>query len=274
MSTLPSVSNLPLSEKRIKHIIAEIVESFNASSIGRKIIKPVTLTKNDPRRGEEGFVSFGFNHILDRIWFVDGVFEGASYAYQGIGRGYGVGIAEAETLQILKCIFEKCKSRVITYKDKVHPSDVLRATEILSDSKADAKIILTDVQNHLQLWLHPNLQGRGRFGIPKSFSGMDHDVEAQFFRGLPAGTLMISDPDQLGELLIKESLEENAKISDIEHSEEDKILKEIPTLARENLSEKVKLIVYETVKINILNPNGVVILKKEEAENSTKPLVI
>lgn len=261
----PSVKKLPLSDERVQHVLTEMIETFATSAIGRKIIKPIPLERGDKRREETGFISIGFNHIIDRIWFVDGVFDGTSYAYEGIGRGYGKGIADFETNYIVRNILDECKERKIGFKGEIHPSDILRSLEFLEQSGIEAKAILTNVQNHIQLWRYRNLLAHGQLRVPMAFSGYNYDIEIHFFRGMPEGTLIISDPEELGKLLIKQSIEEVAHISDIENSEREKVLRDIPSMTPEMLYEKVRLLAYETVKVNIINPNAVVILQEEKA---------
>jgi hypothetical protein len=263
--THPSVRNLQLSNERVQGVIAEIIENFSTSAIGRKIVKPIPLETGDQRR-EEGFVSIGFNNIVDRIWFVEGAFDGTHYAYQGIGRGYGTGIADSETEYIVNHILERCKERTIGFKGEVHPSDILRSLEFLEQSAIQAKVILTSVQNHIQLWNYRNLLAHGQLRVPMAFSGYNHDVEIHFSRGVPEGTLIVTDPERLGQLLIKQSIQETASISDIKNSEREEVLRNIPSMTLDMLYEKARLFAYETIKLNIVDPNAVVILQKENAK--------
>jgi hypothetical protein len=270
----PSVRNLPLSDKRVRHALTEMIESFTTSAKGRKIIKPVSLERGDKRRKETGFVWMGFNHIIDRIWFVESDFDGTYYGYEGIGSGYGRGIADSETNYIVTQILDECKERRIGFKDEIHPSDILRSLEFLEQSEIEAKIILVDIKNHLQLWRYRNLMARGQLRVPMAFSGYNRDIEIHFFRGMPEGTSIITDPEKLGELLIKQSIEQVARISDIENSEREETLRDIPSMTPEMLYEKVRLLAYETVKVNIINPKAAVILQEEKAGSSEEVKII
>lgn len=270
----PSVRNLPLSDKRVRHTLTEMIENFTTSAIGRKIIKPVYLERGDKRRKEKGFVRIGFNHIIDKIWFVESDFDGTYYGYEGIGSGYGRGIADSEAYYIVTQILDECKERTIGFRDEIHPSDILRSLEFLEKSEIEAKLILIDIKNHLQLWRYRNLMTHGQLRVPMAFSGYSHDIEIHFFRGMPEGTSIIIDPEKLGELLIKQSIEEVARISDIENSEREETLRAIPSMTPEMLYEKVRLRVHETVKVNIINPNAAVILQKEKAGSSEEVTII
>jgi hypothetical protein len=65
------------------------------------------------------------------------------------------------------------------------------------------------------------------------------------------------------ELLIKKTIQQTANISEIRAEEKDRILKELLSLKAEELGEKIRVLVYETVKANIINKNAVVILQRE-----------
>lgn len=257
----PSVRNTELSRDRVKFVIEEMIGRFNETAIGRQIVRPVVLGKDDIRSGETGFVSFGFNHIVDKIWFVDGSFDGTSYGYQGLGDDYGKGIAEAETKYIMERIFETCGSNKLVFEGVILPSDIFRALELLRKSNVHANILLANVREHLQFWQYPNLIAKGRLRVPRQLSGYDYDIPIEFFRGLPDGTMLVANSYELGELLIKQSIIDTARISNIDPSEYEEILRDIPGLALEQLPEKVRIFVAETIKVSITNPNAVVILQ-------------
>ena len=259
----PSVRELELSRDRVNYIIKELITRFNETAIGRRIVKPVSLERDDKRCEEKGFISIGFNHILDRIWFVDGVIDGSSYGYQGIGGDFAEGISEAEASYITRNILEKCSSSILTFENTIRPSDILRAIESLNNLDIGANMVLTNVREHVKLWHYPNLTANGRLCVPKAFSGYRYDIPIEFFRGLPEGTSLILNAEKLGDLLIKQSLVDTASISDIDPSEYEKLLQEIPSIKVEELPEKVRFLAYETVKINIVDPNAVVILQEK-----------
>lgn len=242
----------------------EMIESFQKNAVGRKIITPIHLPEEDKRREDTDFISLGVSHIVDKIWFVDGTFGDTTYGYQGIGRDYGWGLAEAEASHIIKCILDNCGDNKITFKGKIHPSDILRSFEFLEEKKIEAKIILTNVNDHLQLWHHRNMIAHGQLGISPAFSGYSHYIEIEFFRGLPEGTSIIVDPQKFGELWIKNAVEDVTNISEIEEHEKPKLLKEFPSITAEKLDESVRFLAYEVIKVNIVDPNAVVILQKKE----------
>jgi hypothetical protein len=264
----PSIRNLPLSDERVRTVITEIIENFATSAIGRKIIEPIPLEKGDKRREEQGFVSIGFNSIVDKIWFVESNFDGTFYEYKGIGREYGRGIAKSETSYIIKCILDQCKERKVKFNGEIRPDDILHSLRFLEQSGIEAKVLLTNVKDHIQLWQYRNFLTHGRLHVPMAFSGYNHDIEIHFFRGLPEGTLILTDPEKLGELLIKQSIADTTSISEIKNSERKKVLEDIPSMTPEMLYEKIRLIAHETVKVNIINPNAVAILQKENATSS------
>lgn len=68
---------------------------------------------------------------------------------------------------------------------------------------------------------------------------------------------------------MKRIIEETASISEIPSEEWDKVLKEVPSLKSEDLAEKVRIRVYETVKVNITDRNAVVILRREDEDKQS-----
>jgi hypothetical protein len=263
-NSYPSVRHLRLSQHRISKVLGELFEDFRKSALGRRILTPVYLSAKDERRDDQDFISIGVSHILDKIWFVDGTSGDTFYGYQGIGGDYGRGLAEAEASHIVKCILENCRNNRITFKGEIQPSDILRSLEVLESNKMEARIILTNVHDHVQLWHHRNMIVDGQLGIAPAFSGYGHKIGIEFFRGLPSGTSIVVNPYELGELLIRKTVEDVATISEIEDHEKPKLLKELPSMTVEKLDESVRFLVYEVIKVSITNPKAVAILQKEE----------
>jgi hypothetical protein len=259
----PSVRHLPLSEERIRKVVSEMTESFDKDAIGRNIITPIHLEEGDRRQDESDFISLGVSHIVDKIWFVDGVFGDESYGCEGIGSDYGRGLAEAETSHITKCVLDKCKGNRVTFKEEIRPSDILRSLEFLERNKAEAKIILTNIQDHLRLWHHRNMVQNGQLVISRGFSGYNHDIKIEFFRGLPEGMSIVIDPQKIGELWIKKELKNVVNISEIRNDEREKILRDLPSFDPAKLDESVRILAYEVIKVNIVDPNAAVILQKD-----------
>lgn len=259
----PSVKNLRLSEERVEGVVEEIIQNFTESAIGRKLIRTTLLRKDDKRREESGFISVALNHIVDKIWFVDGAFNGTFYSHMGIGAAYGRAIADGETSHVVNCILDKCAENRIPFEGEIHPSDILRALKLLQQRNVKAKVILTNVKDHVQLYDNRNLQAHaGEILVPRVFSGYTYDVKIHFFRGLLDGTLIFVDPERIGELLVKKSVENTAEISEIKSSERAKIIENL-SIHPEVLDEKVRLRVYETIKVNIIEPKAGLILKRE-----------
>jgi hypothetical protein len=270
----PSVKNLPLSDERIGRVKEEMMESFRKNAVGRRLVRTVLLKKDDERR-EDGFISVGLDHIVDKIWFVDGVFDDTSYSCFGLGRGYGRGLADGETSHVVESILDKCRQNEIHFEGRLQSTHILKALKALRERDIQPMVILANVEDHVQLMRYRNLLPHPwRFGAPKELARYYGDVEVYLFRDLPKGTLLLTDPRRIGELLIKERAEETFSISEIKNHEKEKILKDIPSFKLEMLDEKVEILLYETLKVNITEPNAGLILKRRGAascEKSEKP---
>ena len=261
MSVFPSVKNLPLSETRVNYVIKEMIDRFNEISIIKKLIKNVRVHTQSLE--DSGFVTVGFNSIVDRIWFVDTSGD-SIYDYRGIGADFAEGIAEAETGYLVKCILSaSANSRSFT--GTIKPADILDSLQAFESGKTKALIVLTNVRDHVQLWHYPELQSKGKLCVPSALSKLGHDVEIEFLRSLPEGTSIVLDSERLGNLLVKKSIQDTANILEIKEPEYAKILKEISELTAEQLPEKVRVRAYETVKVDIVNSNAAVILKQKHS---------
>ncbi len=256
--------DVAISGERVRSVVNEMIGRFRETAVMRRLVKPVVLDKNDNRYAEEEFFSIVINQVTDKIWFVDGVFKGSSYSFQGIGKEYAEGIGEAESSFILQSILEKCSSSKLMFEGTIKPSDILRALELLDESKIRADVLLTNGREHIQLLHHRNLLARGKLCIPAAFSGYDYDVPVEVSRGLPEGTLLVANAEALGELLIKQSIAETASVSNINTFEYESTLRDLPGLTAEQLPEKVRVSILETVKLNITNPHAVAILQSKD----------
>jgi hypothetical protein len=130
----------------------------------------------------------------------------------------------------------------------------------------DAGIILTSVGDHVQLLRHPSMISRGKLAVSSQFSGLGHDVDILFCRELPEGTSIVVDPRKMGDFLIKETIPDVVRVSEIPADETEIILEELPGFTTEKLDESVWIYVYETVKANIINPNAAVILRRNPSK--------
>jgi hypothetical protein len=255
----PSVSKIPLSKERIDSVIKEIKESFYNSALGREIVKPTPFPKENTSEGN--FVNYGFNSIVDKIWFVDGAFPDSFYSHQGIGADFGIGLAESETKFVVDEILADPAVTTLQFDNPIESSDLKSAIDILKTRGRNPTICITNIRDEIKLWYYPEFQIRGGLYIPTSFSGLLNDIQPKFSRTLPDGISLILDPAKLGRLLIKKSIEETTFINDIAESDYEKIMKEIPSIERENLPEKARVLTYETIKVKIDDPLSVVILK-------------
>lgn len=259
----PSVRDLEISESRVKSIVNEMIGRFRETAAMRSLVNTVVLEKNNNQYAEEEFYSIVIDQVTDKIWFVDGIFKGSSYSFQDIGKEYGEGMGEAESSFILQSLLENCSSRKLTFEGTLKPSDILRALELLEESKIHADTVMINAREYTQLVSYRNLSQRGKLCIPAAFSGYDGDVPIEVSRGLPEGTVLLADTNKLGELLIKQSIAETARVTNINPSEYQSILEESPELTAKQLPEKVKVSILETVKLNITNPDAIAILQNK-----------
>jgi hypothetical protein len=81
---------------------------------------------------------------------------------------------------------------------------------------------------------------------------------------VPKDTIIIADPQKLGNLLVKTPIENTINISEIEEHNKSKLLTELPSLTSEKIEESVEFLVYELIKVKITDPNAVVILQKQD----------
>jgi hypothetical protein len=265
MSEFPSVKHIPLSQARVNSVVKEIIEGIDKDLLLPKILP---RTSNPALFTERDFITIGYNSIIDRIWFVDYGSGSNFYDFRGIGTDFAEGIIEGETNYLSQFVINTSKN-VSTFSDMIKPIDIVDSLRRLNPVESNAVTILTNIRDHVKLWHYPELQLKGKLTVPRTLSHLDDDIEINFLRSLPEGVSIIIDSEHFGNVNIKKNIRDTVGISDIDNSEYDKILQDIPELKGKDLAEKVRVRAFETIKIDVSNPDAAVILKdmKNKEEN-------
>lgn len=270
----PSVKDKEISDVRKKKIEENIREGFKKNLLGREIVKVKELNSEEIKDySNKEFFKLGLSSLIDKIWFVDKPGGEVSYGYMYIGHEYGESVAEGETKGIIDRTIEKVKSENIMpiKEEKLTKEEFIRAFEKLfhyrNIDRFEGNIILTNIYDEHDFWYMDEFKGERRDFSIGSIELCGRRIPIFYSRLVPKGVTLLFDKNKVGTLLIKRplqiSIEDAGKLSE---DIKEKIMKDIPSLTKEELYEKARIMVYETIRFEIENPDAVVMLKHEIKE--------
>jgi len=237
MLPLPKVSQLPLSQTRLSRFVFEAKDTFERNCLARMILRP-----EYNQRRTTGFSTLRIDRIIDRIWFVDGVFDGQVFATPS-GASYGDPIAEAETELVLNRVIQSTTKRGLNdYVNEVdgNPTEkqIQGALDELRERGFEPSIILTNIYQSFNFWQFSKFvplkdQRRGL----TSPEGHFQNVPVLHSRLLPNGLTLIADSQKLGSIVVKSDFE--MSVVDPHVVDRRLILEHLPEIAEMNLDEKV-----------------------------------
>lgn len=257
----PRTSHLPLSESRRARFTSEAKETFNGFCLARLILTPTET----PDIVEPDFRKIGFNHIVDRIWFVDGVFESAAYATPS-GATYGSSVAERETRLVLQQLFEPARAlggqSSLTMETPSAPNeeDISGLLQRVRENGYEPSVIIAGVGESLNFWNFRSFSDTHevRRGLT-SPEGYFRDVPVHYCRLLPDKFVLAADKVALGKLKIKKNFD--ISVTDItDNTDRERIRREVPSLSNADFNEKVRVLGFEVVK-SVIQNNAYVLMK-------------
>ncbi len=240
--TTPKTSQLTLSVERVEKFRKEAERGFQRNSISRELVRT-----SDPS-SMEGFVRIGVHHIVDRIWFVDSADMG--FGPLG-GYEYGAAIAEEEALQVLGELLRGATSDHITeVTGDPKENDVENLLLEVQKRGLKPSLILTNVAQSFNFWDFKQFAPKQDELPLGSLEGYFRGIPIYYSRLLPSGLTLTVDNQKTGTLEVKTSL--TISISDIKQlSEREEITQQLPRLAGEDINEKVSVLCYEIIKVNL-----------------------
>ncbi len=274
----PLVKDKKISETRRKQVEEDIQRGFEKNLLGRKLVRVENIKHDDLNRK---FFKVGLSSITDKIWFVDEPGGTTYYSYDGLGYDYGEAVAEGETKGIIERIIENVKKENIikTKGEKLTKEKFIELFEKLFHSvitdRFEGNIILTNIYDEFSFWymdgFRPFKSGNDEdFSFKNPYGFIDlcgRELPIFASRLVPKGVTLLFDKNKLGTLLIKKplqiSIEDAGKLLE---GVKEKIIKDLPSLKKEELYEKVRVMVYEIIRFEVENPEAVVMLKHEIKE--------
>ena len=245
----PATSSQPLSTSRIESFTSEAKEAFELGSVGRSI-----LVKS-PDVSEMDFRRIGINHIVSRIWFVEGVFDGVAYAAPS-GRQYGSAVAEGEMKLVVETLFKHSRSHLLEVTSDPTESDIDQLLRSLEERGFSPSALLAGVHQSLRFWTFKGFvpSQELRRG-PASAEGTFRGVPVLHSRLLPDGMILVVDKQELGTLEVKSDFD--ISVSDIRGPHDRELIRNrLPLLSEADLDEKVRVLCYEIVKPIVLNQDA------------------
>jgi hypothetical protein len=246
----PKTSHLRLSESRRERFIFEAKDTFIRSCLSRLILIQT------PFQSEGEFTKIGFNNIVDRIWFVDGVFDGASYATPS-GAPYGSTVAEGETRLVLNKLIglarEDKTSLITEITSDLNEVQVLSLLDRVRQRGYEPTAIIASTKLSLTFWdfrsFRPFQGGRRDLVTPEGYL---LGIPFHHCRLLPDDAILVADKNNIGSLEVKKEFD--VTVDEIgQDAERERIRREVPTLANADFDEKARILGFEIVKPIIRN---------------------
>lgn len=261
----PQVKNKPISENRKKDVINEIIKNVKLNSLGRYIVNVILPTNENNQKFalvyDKPFFKLGISLIMDKIWFVDYVEGSTSYSHHGIGYAEGMGIADGETKGIIGQILSECDIEENQIKaNELKKTYIDEAISKLQSRSIRCNCILTNLTNIFKFWQMEGFKGfiKGEIAT-RGLEGSYKDIPVYWSNFLPKGVTFIFNKDILGDLFIKRDI--SANISEINENEKDNVIKSLPELKNQDLSEKIRLYADEIIRFELRSKDAIVILK-------------
>jgi len=255
---METVKNIPISEEKRKSFISNIVKIVK-NSRARSFFSVREIREEEK---SEEFLKLGLSLIMDRIWVTD------TDSIHPNERGYdeGSSIEEGEIKLVFDSIFNSMsEDNTLTKNDELKESHIIEALSKLEENSSGCELIFTNIHDVFSFWYMTNFKGVPKTGSERRLEGYYKNIPVYWNRLLPKGiTLLINK--NVGELVIKRDIDKNASIKDIEDSEKEGIVKNLPQLKDVDIKEKVRLYIDELLKFKILNNKAVILLKTKSEE--------
>jgi hypothetical protein len=208
----------------------------------------LVLTPSDARSAD-GFQKIVINHIVDRIWFVEGAFGDHSYAPPS-GATYGDTIAEGETKLVLETLVGYAQSHpdlISTIPTDLTGPDVNNLIDQMFGRRLHATAIVASISNGLRFWeFNGFIFADNRRGLA-SPDGHFFGVPIYHTRLFTPRMTLVVNRDELGILEIKSDFD--ITLSDLDDAQERRVIRDqIPKFSDEDLQEKVQVICQLVVK--------------------------
>jgi hypothetical protein len=208
-----------------------------------------------PPESVGGFGKIGINNIVDRIWFVDGPFEGSDMGYgTPSGADFGIAVAEGESRRVLEELFELARANAAQYvtyvADELEENAIHQLFDKLRGNGIDPTALVASLDQSTRFWFFKSFIGthETRRGLI-SPEGNFHGVPIFHSRLLPDGVILFVDRMGLGTLEVKADFD--IWVSDIREEERESIRKALPELESADLDEKVRILRHDIIKATI-----------------------
>lgn len=282
----PSVKDKKISKNRKERVMENIRKGFEKNRIGRELVKVKEIKSEEIKNyTDKEFFKVGLSSIIDKIWFVDESGGETYYSYQGLGYDYGVSVAEGETKGIINRIIGgvKPENKFKVIGEKIKIEDITKGIKkLFSYSNIDrfeGNVILTNIYDEFDFWymdgFEPFKDEKDKefsFFNPYGFIKV-HGIKIPVFysRLVPKGVTLLLNKKKIGTLLVKKLFDKELQVSikaadELLEEQKDKITKDIPSLTKDELNEKVEIIVYEVIRFELENSDAVVMFEHEVKE--------
>jgi len=257
MNVVP-IKERPLNKKRISTIIERMKSAFEKNNTIRHIFP---IRQSNPDVDAVGFIKIGHNQLVDRGFLVDNTALKTFYAYEGLGDIYGRNAALAELDYVVKTLLKKRKKFSVVSVTKKITQDYLQGVVKSSLGKHSFDTIFTSLENKEDFCTMKQFKPDYSSGIPY-LEGSILGMKLFWFNAIPKGITLIFNSQQVGEVLEKEMI----NLTVFENLDAEKIKSSIPSFNKSDIEKKVRILVYEVIKFNMMNLKSVILLENLPSE--------
>lgn len=243
--------NKMLSSVRIEEIKDEFKKEYYKWAVTREIIDVTHYSKVSPYVSvvDEEFIRIGYSHIIPRAFFIESI-GNTYYDHKGIGSNYGKGLAFGEINYVLNNFIKKYSEE--TKIDKSVIINILNGIDKLY--YGGDLVILTSPVNISTYMGIDNF----KFQNIGSLWGYYNDMPLYWSPVISKNEYYIFNRN-IGKIIIK--IDINIDVSDIDESEYDSIIKNIPKFTKKDLKNHIRVKVNEVIKFKFKKENTPIIMR-------------
>ncbi len=230
-----------LSYIRITEIRDEFKKEFYKWAVTREIfdVTHYTMIFHDLSISDEEFVKIGYSQIIPRAFFIDS--KGITYYdHIGIGSNYGKGLAFGEINYILTNFIKKYSEET-----KIDEPDIIKILNGIDKLTYSGDLIILTSPANISIY-EDNINFK--YHNIGSLWGYYNDIPIYWSPAISRNEYYIFNRS-IGKIVIKTDI--NIDVSDIEKSEYDSIIEDIPQLTKEELKNKVRIKANEVIKFKL-----------------------
>lgn len=244
------IRDIPIDDSKVKKLKELMNESYNRINFLRNIFP---IKKVEDNNKETEFFKIGINTILEKNWLIDQKESKEYWVYEELGRDFGRNIALAEIRALLDRIIH-CDNPLMNKLKGELTYDSLKET---INKNKDFDVIITNnsvINNFYSMPGFNPLLGK----LKNTFhNGTIFGADVFAFSLIPKDKTLVLDSKSFAEVLEKKPLDLNI----FEKVTKEEYIKSLPKPKDEDVENKIRILVYETLGLKIKNSRSLLVLE-------------